>query len=153
MKMEQMMERLLAKIDTRMDANTKTMQEKMDATQERMESQISSIVSGMEADRKSDWEEIRAGQEKMASLLSRIEANQVKMDVNLNEIREEIKSGQREMKSIVNAWIADMKDGRKETMAHLEYKEKTSVDMEPEVEHREVPKEEAAVMPLYVTIL
>jgi hypothetical protein len=83
MEMKQMMEHLLAKIDARMDANTKTMQEKM-------ESQISSLASRIEADRKSDQEEIRAGQEQMASLVSRTEANQAKMDVNLNEIREEI---------------------------------------------------------------
>jgi hypothetical protein len=34
MEMEQMMECLLAKIDTRMDANTKAMQEKVDADRE-----------------------------------------------------------------------------------------------------------------------
>jgi hypothetical protein len=38
------------------------------------------------------------------------------MNVNLKEMREEIKSGQVEMRSIVNAWIADMKDDQRETM-------------------------------------
>jgi hypothetical protein len=78
----------------------------------------------------------------VASLISRIEANQAKTDVNLNKIR-----------SIVNVWIVDMKDGRKEMTAcqgkaeaHLECMEPTSVDMEPEVEHQEVPKEEATVI-------
>jgi hypothetical protein len=109
----------------------------------------------MEADRKNDREEMRAGQEQIVSLPSRIEANQAKKDVNINEIGEEIKSGQAEMKSIGNAWIADMKDGRKETMAcqgkteaRLECEESTSVDMEREAEYREVPKEEVAVMPV-----
>jgi hypothetical protein len=111
MGMEQMMECLLTKIDARMDANTKTIQEKMGATQERMESQISSLVSRMEADRKSDREEIRVGQEQMPFLVSRIETNQAKKDVNLNEIREEIKFGQAETRSIVNAWIEDIKYG------------------------------------------
>jgi hypothetical protein len=42
-----------------------------------------------------------------------MEANQAKTDVKLKEMREEIKSGQTEMRSIVNVWIADMKDDRK----------------------------------------
>jgi hypothetical protein len=126
----------------------KSMQEEMrtstKAYQERMESQISSLVSRMEAGRKSDREEIRASQEQMASLVSWIEANQAKMDVNLNEMR-----------SILNAWIADMKDGQIERIAcqgktetWLEFEEPASVVMEPEAEHQEVPKEEAAVMPV-----
>jgi hypothetical protein len=55
----------------------------------------------MEADRKTDREqmkqEIRADRE------------------NLKEMREEIKSGQAKMRSILNAWTADMKKDRKET--------------------------------------
>jgi hypothetical protein len=49
----------------------------------------------MEADRKSNWEEIRAGQEQMASLAFQIEANQAKTDINLKEMREEIKLAKR----------------------------------------------------------
>jgi hypothetical protein len=78
----------------------------------------------------------------------------------MNEcLREEIKSGQAEMRSTANAfqekmdtWIANMRDDRKETMscqltteACLESKEPNPEDMESEVEHREVPTEEAAV--------
>jgi hypothetical protein len=40
-------------------------------------------------------------------------ANQAKTNVNLKEMRNEIKSGQAEIRSIVNAWIADMKKDRK----------------------------------------
>jgi uncharacterized protein (UPF0210 family) len=69
--------------------STNAYQEKMDTTQERMGIQISSLFSRMEADRKSNREEIRAGQEQVASFVSRIEVNQAKTDVNLNEIREE----------------------------------------------------------------
>jgi hypothetical protein len=47
----------------------------------------------------------------MASLLTWIEANQAKTNVNLNKIREELKSGQTDMRSIFDAWITDMKDG------------------------------------------
>jgi hypothetical protein len=39
------------------------------------------------------------------------------MNVNLKEMREEIKTGQAEMRSIVNAWIANMRDDQKETMS------------------------------------
>jgi hypothetical protein len=56
------------------------------------------------------------------------------------------------MRSIVDDWVTDMKDGQKEMMACqetteacLECKKPTSVDMEPEVEHQEVPKEDAVV--------
>jgi hypothetical protein len=48
-----------------------------------------------------------------------------------------------------------MKDGRKETMtcqektkARLECEKPTSVDVESDVEHQQVPKEVAAVMPV-----
>jgi hypothetical protein len=108
------MECLLAKIDTRMDTNTKFTQEEMrtsteayqetmDTTQERMVSQISSLVSRMEADRKSDQKELRAGLKQVASLVSQTEVNQAKTNVNLNELGEDIRSGQVEMRSIVNA--------------------------------------------------
>jgi hypothetical protein len=113
-----------------MDANTKANQEiKADEEQmkETMERQIGSLVSRMEADRKT----------------------------NRDELREEIKSGQAEMKSIVNAWIQDMKDGRKKavvcqetTEARLECEEPTSVDMESESEQREFPKKNAMVKPV-----
>jgi hypothetical protein len=56
------------------------------------------------------------------------------------------------MRSIVNAWIADMKDDQEETMScqvmtetFLDSKELNPEDMESEMEHREVPTEEAAV--------
>jgi hypothetical protein len=62
------------------------------------------------------------------------------MNANLKEMSKEIKSEQAEMRSIVNAWIADMKDDRKETMscqvtteACLESKELNPEDMESEV--------------------
>jgi hypothetical protein len=55
------------------------------------------------------------------------------------------------MRSIVNACLADMKDDRKETVscqvtaACLDSKELNPEDMESEVEHRDIPTEEAAV--------
>jgi hypothetical protein len=101
----------------------------------------------MEADRKTDQEETRASQEQMASLVSQTEANQAKTDINLNEIREEIKSGQTDMSSIVDAWITDKKDGRKETTACHEATEADTEKTEPDprmmhsiAEHQGVPK-------------
>jgi hypothetical protein len=59
------------------------------------------------------------------------------------------------MGSIVNAWIADMKDDRKETVschvmmeACLDSKELNLEDMEFEVEHWEVPTYETTVKSL-----
>jgi sulfopyruvate decarboxylase TPP-binding subunit len=82
--------------------------------------------------------EIKSGQEHMKEM---IEANQAKTDRQLKEMR-----------SIVNAWIADMRGSRKETMpcqvmmgACLHSEELNLEDMESEVECREVPTEEAAV--------
>jgi hypothetical protein len=73
------------------------------------------------------------------------------MNVYLLERREEIKSGQAEMKCIVNASIGNTRDEQKETLssqlmteACLHSKELYSEDMESEVEHSQVPMEEAA---------
>jgi dGTP triphosphohydrolase len=74
-----------------------------------------------------------------------------------DSLREEIKSGQAEMRTTVSAFgdkmgalIAGMKDGQKKTVAcqetmeaRLECKEPSSKEMESEVEPREVPKEHA----------
>jgi hypothetical protein len=42
--------------------------------------------------------------------------NQAKMNANLKEMREEIKSGQPEMRSRLNAWVANMRNDQKEMM-------------------------------------
>jgi hypothetical protein len=52
--------------------------------------------------------EIRAGQEQM---MARMDTNQAKVDNDIRKIREEIQSGQAEMRSIINAWIVEMKYG------------------------------------------
>jgi hypothetical protein len=84
-----------------------------------------------------------------------MKTNQAKTDINLKEMRKEIKSGQAEMRSIVNAWLSDLKINREETMACqetmeacLECKEPASVEIKPEVADEEVPKEDAVVMPV-----
>jgi hypothetical protein len=68
---------------------------------------------------------------------------------------EDMKADHKEMMARMDAFRANMKYSRKEMMdcqenmeAHLEGKEEpASVDMEPEVA-QEVPKEDAAVMPV-----
>jgi hypothetical protein len=73
------------------------------------------IKEDMYANGKADQEEMRTNQE---DLLARME---VKTDTNQERtnasLREEIHSGPAEMRSMVNAWIADMKDDRRETMS------------------------------------
>jgi hypothetical protein len=108
------------------------------------------MLDRMDANRKDNQEEMK--ENLLARLEAQIEANQAKTDLKLEEMSEEIKSGQVEMRSIVNAWIADMEKDQKETMscqvmmaACLDSKELNLEDMKSEVEHLEVPAEEAAV--------
>jgi hypothetical protein len=77
-------------------------------------------------------------------------------------MREDIKTGQAEIRSIVGAFqekfdacVASRRDDQKETIsfqetaeAHLECKEQTSVTMESEEKHQEAPKEDAVVKPV-----
>jgi hypothetical protein len=82
-------------------------------------------------------------------MMARMDTNQERMYASLGE---EIQSAQVEMRSIINALIADMKDDQRETMscqvmieACLDSKELNPEDMKSEMEHQEVPMEEAAV--------
>jgi hypothetical protein len=106
--------------------------------------------------RRQDGRQFKRNQEKANANLKKlkedIKTNQAMMDVNLKEMREEIPSGQAEMRSIVNAWIVDMKADRRQTMScHvttavcLDSNELNPEDVEIKVQHREVPTEEAAV--------
>jgi hypothetical protein len=90
---------------------------------------------------------------------TKTDGNQVELDVNLKETREEIKSGEAETKSVVRAFhekmdarIADIKDARKKTTACQEVTGANPKKMEPNsgeeeavVEQQEIPKEEVAV--------
>jgi hypothetical protein len=90
---------------------------------------------------KKRWKTDEEMKTKMASLTFQIDANQ-----------EEIKSTVNTFQEKMEAWIAEMKDERKETVAcqvtteaRLECKEPASEGIKSEVEHEEVPKEGAAV--------
>jgi F0F1-type ATP synthase membrane subunit b/b' len=90
---------MLAKMDAtqeRIDANTKAMQEIMNE----MKDEIKEDTNG---NRKANREDLREMMEEMMN------TNQAKENTNLNELREEITSGQVEMGSILNALIVDMK--------------------------------------------
>jgi hypothetical protein len=83
--------------------------------------------------RNAGYEEMKA---QLGSLTSWIDANH-------NEMKSTVDAFQEKM----DAWIANMRDDQKETMAcqemtvaHLECKEPISEDMEFEVEHWEVPR-------------
>jgi enoyl reductase-like protein len=108
----------------------------------------------MEAERKARQEDLQKIVTEMmdASQTKRDESHEG-MDVNVKEIREEIKSGQAEMKFTVNAFqekkdtpIVNRKDDQKETScqetmaAGLEYEEPASGDMKEPEERRQPSK-------------
>jgi hypothetical protein len=120
----------------------------------------------MKADRIADQEERKADQDDLKGMMEEMNAkmdiNQAKatkqeeipaeisarMDTNPNEMGEEIKSGQAQMRSTLDEWLMDMKDGRKETTACNEATE-TKLDpglMQSIEEHQDSPKGEVAVM-------
>jgi hypothetical protein len=118
MESQQMMELLLA------------MREEMNANQEKTHAKLEKA----EVDRRTDKEQM------LAEILGKADADRKAYREDLKEI----KSGQAEMRSIVNAWLTDMRISRKETMAcqemtqaRLECKEPASVDMTPEVAHEQ----------------
>jgi hypothetical protein len=59
------------------------------------------------------------------------------VNINLNEIREEIQSGKEEMKSIVHAWIVDMKGCQEAMEANPEKMEANPMEMMPVAVHVE----------------
>jgi hypothetical protein len=77
------------------------------------------------------------------------------MDANAKSMREDIKCGQAEMRSILDAWIANIKVARKKTTACQEVMganpEKFEHDpgkMQSMEEHQEIPKEDTVVKPV-----
>jgi hypothetical protein len=91
-----------------------------------------------------------------------MKATQERIEANTKSMREDIKTGQAEIRFIVGAFqekmdacVASRRDDQKETMsfqetmeAHLECEEQTSVTMESEEKHQEAPKEDAVVKPV-----
>jgi hypothetical protein len=81
-------------------------------------------------------------------LEAKIVTNREKERHDLKEMREEIKSGQAEMRSTIDEWLMYLKDGRKETTACNKATE-TEPDpgmMQSIEEHQDIPKRKEAVM-------
>jgi methyl coenzyme M reductase beta subunit len=77
-----------------------------------MESQqIVELLLSMQARMDSYHEEIKANRQAVRELLVGI------MDANVKYMREDIKCGQAEMRSILDAWMTDIKDARIKTTA------------------------------------
>jgi hypothetical protein len=86
--------------------------------------------------------------------MKEMDANQAKADGKQEEMlarmREEIKSGQAEMRSTLDEWLMNLKNGRKDTTACNEATE-TKLDpglMQSIEEHQDILKGEAAVTPV-----
>jgi hypothetical protein len=85
----------------------------------------------------------------MAEMNPKMDGKQEEM---LDRIREHIKSGQAEIRSTLDEWLMDLRDGQKETTA---CNGATEAKLNPGLmqsieEHEDIPKEEAAVMPVGV---
>jgi hypothetical protein len=158
--------KLLKALQEIMDANQTKILAKIDANQAKTNVEMKAMQGKMDANEANTNAEMKADREQM---LAKIGANQEKTDdkqeginENLRKMREEIKSGQAEMKATINAiqekmnvWVAEMKDGREErtalqetTEAYLDSREPNPEEIQSGAEHREAPKEHAAVKPV-----
>jgi hypothetical protein len=150
METQQMMELLLARMNSSVKEHMQEMTARMDTNQANLEADrkadqehMQDMLARMDADRKDDREEMKG------DLLARLEA---KMDLKLKETSKEIKSGEAQMRAIVNAWIADMMENRKERTAFQEATDANPKKMEPNpvekeavVEQQEIPNKEVVV--------
>jgi hypothetical protein len=75
------------------------------------------------------------------------------INANAKSMREDIKCRQAEMRCILDAWLTNIKNDRKETTACHAEMEATKTEPDPGMmqsteEHQEIPKGKAAVMPV-----
>jgi acetyl/propionyl-CoA carboxylase alpha subunit len=136
---------MLAEMNAKMDVNTKAMKDEIKedmnanrkADQENLQAMIKEInemkdkiKEGTNANRKADRED----------LTEMMNANQAKMNINLKEMRDEIRSGQAEMKSAVCAIQSELEDINHKTQdLHKELTnklEKTHVELQAETSER-----------------
>jgi peptidyl-tRNA hydrolase len=130
-------------------AGMKAMQEQMDANMKMNQEMLARMEPKMDITLKEMKEEMMAKMEAM------IQDNNEKFKVFQGTLVSQIDANHEEMKPIVNthqekmdAWIANMRDDRKERMAHQAKEanpgklEPIPEEMEYTAEHREVPKEE-----------
>jgi hypothetical protein len=76
-----------------------------------------------EMDAKMDTKQVKVT--KQEDMLAEISA---RIYTNLNDMRDDIKSGQAEIRSTLDEWLMDMKDGRKETITCQE-----ATEIEPDL--------------------
>jgi hypothetical protein len=132
------MQDMLARIDTNRETDCKALKEIQAKTKDMMESQIGFLVSRMEADRETDREEMKTA----------IQSIQSELDETIQQRVENIMTR-------VNHKTQSLQKACQETIACHEVMEacteKIQSDprmMQSVVEHEEVPKEEAEVMPV-----
>jgi hypothetical protein len=113
MEMEQMMAHLLAEIRTDQEHMKKMMNKMKDKIKDDMKTMQEKAEANRETNREERKAERKADREDLKEMMEEM------MNANLKEMSEEIKSGQVEIRSIVNACIANMRDDRKETMSCL----------------------------------
>jgi hypothetical protein len=130
------------------DVKLKEMNAKMDGRQEEMKGQMTSLTSRLDANR----EEMKTTQ---AEIKEDIKANQAKTNANREEMVAMMEATVNSHQEKMDAWIAEMKDGRKKgtmacqeaTGAYPEKGETSPEEVESGAEQQEVLKEYAAVKP------
>jgi hypothetical protein len=147
MEMQQMLKLLLLANQEKEEADRKAYHEALNEINFNMKSNqvdmLTRMEEKMEANTKANQEDMLTRmQEKMEA---NTKANQEDM---LARMQEDIKSGQAEMRSIFDAWLTDLKDGRKETTAYQETTEsEPNPGMMQSIEgHQKIPKGEAGGM-------
>jgi hypothetical protein len=101
--------------------------------------------------RERDREDLKKMMKEMNTTTDAIQAKaDSKEEEMLARMREDIKSGQGEIRSTLDKWLMVLKDGRKETTA---YKEVTETKLDPGLmqsieAHQDIHKGEVAVMPV-----
>jgi hypothetical protein len=161
METQQMMELLLVRMNASMKEHKQEMTARMDANQADRKADQAMLKAKIETNREKDREDLKEIMEEMNAKMDTNQAKATKqekmlaeirarMDINLNEMLEDIKSGQAEMRSTLDEWLMDLKDGRKETAA---CNEATEAKLDPGLmqsiqEHQKTPKGEATVMPV-----
>jgi hypothetical protein len=106
-----------------------------------MEQMITRLLAEMKADR----------EEMTARLEAKIEANQAKMDANLRKMKAKMNRQHVRMEAAIHsmtAWRKETTARQETTEACLVITEPNSLEIVSDVEHEEVPNEEATVKPV-----
>jgi hypothetical protein len=114
---QQMMELLLARINAsmkehiqEMKADRKANQAKANANQEDMLTRMEETNANQEKVEGSTSTSMRSNQDLLSRLEARIETNREKDQEDLKEMREEIKSGQAEMRSTIRLFRSELNE-------------------------------------------